>query len=645
MVKTFKLILSVTFFISLSQSLVSFRESESSILKYCKKQTSVLNSSLLELDTMCNSYSSTSPESKNLILSQIHKCRTALKCLDIWYRYLKPIQYKRIHGALPVEWEVEVHEKWENPYKREGFGLLLAEQQIADGTATVESLSALIMPAIKTAEQFDTDSIYDEIKNPKNQLFALRLHLLNLSSIYTTGFECTDTSRIIPELKSMIHETAAQLQLCVNDLKFEGHPFLHEFEKLLSAYTQLDKYSSRLNDNYADFEHDVFILQVNKVYEICANAILNLNLRSQNLQDFSINNKATSLFSDDLYMAQNTWGIYGGITNQADQAEIISLGRDLFFDPILSVNNKRSCASCHKPEEFYTDKNPQNSLMLDSTNRLGRNTPTLLHAHKNHLLMQDGKFYSFQDQVAGVITNPVEMGSTEKSVMAKIYSVSKYKNTLKKMSAKIPGADKPGILHVSSAITSYLGKLGSTTNPFFHALKAGQLSATTKQGFNLFMGKAKCGTCHFFPYFGGSKPPFTSSEFEVIGTATDSVNTKISADLGRFAIHAAQEMKNAFRTPMLLNVAHTAPYMHNGAYKTLDQVLNFYNAGGGNGVGLNISNQTLPADSLRLSVQELQSIKVFLNSLSEQQPVDNHPEPLPESKQKQLKYRKTGGAY
>jgi cytochrome c peroxidase len=159
------------------------------------------------------------------------------------------------------------------------------------------------------------------------------------------------------------------------------------------------------------------------------------------------------------------------------------------------------------------------------------------------------------------------------------------------------------------------------------------------------MGKAQCGTCHFVPQFNGTKPPYISSEFEVLGVPSDTNYKALSEDLGRFEVHPVKEMHRAFRTPSLRNVTKTGPYFHNGSFKNLNQVLDFYGAGGGQGKGLKIENQTLASDSLHLTKLEKQKLLAFMRSLSEEIPVEAPPKFLPPSKDKTLKTRKPGGIY
>ena len=122
------------------------------------------------------------------------------------------------------------------------------------------------------------------------------------------------------------------------------------------------------------------------------------------------------------------------------------------------------------------------------------------------------------------------------------------------------------------------------------------------------MGKAKCATCHFFPLFNGSVPPlYNETESEVLGVPSQNTtqNATIDSDLGEFLITKAPLKKHAFKTPTVRNSAITFPYMHNGVYQTLEEVLDFYNRGGGSGIGITTENQTLPTDKLNLTKSEI----------------------------------------
>jgi cytochrome c peroxidase len=159
------------------------------------------------------------------------------------------------------------------------------------------------------------------------------------------------------------------------------------------------------------------------------------------------------------------------------------------------------------------------------------------------------------------------------------------------------------------------------------------------------MGKGRCATCHFVPYFNGVKPPYIGSEFEVIGTPEDTAFTKLSVDRGRYMVNPAPETMNAFRTGSLRNNQYTKPYMHNGVFNTLEEVIAFYDAGGGTGKKLTVNNQTLSGDSLKLSPLEKKQLISFIHSLNENIIFESAPAALPPSSDKELNKRKVGGQY
>ena len=134
------------------------------------------------------------------------------------------------------------------------------------------------------------------------------------------------------------------------------------------------------------------------------------------------------------------------------------------------------------------------------------------------------------------------------------------------------------------------------------------------------MGKAKCATCHHPPLFNGLLPPeFEETESEVLGVpeTTDTLNAKLDSDLGKYLFTRSAIHKYSFKTPTIRNIELTAPYMHNGVFKTLEEVMDFYNKGGGKGLKIAPGNQTLPFDKLNLSKKEQTDIINFMKSLTD----------------------------
>ena len=335
--------------------------------------------------------------------------------------------------------------------------------------------------------------------------------------------------------------------------------------------------------------------------------------------------------------------------NIADSAYIneqAELGKNLFFDPVLSGNNKRACASCHKPEFAFSDTVAKNQD-YNMTGSLKRNTPSLLNVMYQKNFFHDGRSLQLEDQVSDVLHAKNEMNSLPEDVIKKLRQSDEYlalfKNAFKGKSDTIIT-----FYAVLKAISEFEKTLVSLNSKFDKHLKGNKkvLNQNEINGYNVFSGKALCGSCHFLPLFNGLVPPiFNDNEFEVIGTLVDPNVKEIDSDSGRVLITKKNIHTFSFKTPGIRNTESTFPYMHNGAFKTIDQVIDFYNKGGGSVSKQKIVHQTLPFDSLQLSQKEKEDIKAFLLSLSDNPFKNIAPKKLPEIKDPLLNKRKVGGEY
>jgi cytochrome c peroxidase len=176
---------------------------------------------------------------------------------------------------------------------------------------------------------------------------------------------------------------------------------------------------------------------------------------------------------------------------------------------------------------------------------------------------------------------------------------------------------------VEHALADYVRTLTPFNSPFDHYINGDHtaLTALQKRGFNLFMGKGQCGTCHFAPLFNGLTPPlYNRTEFEVLGTpmTKDLLHPVMDTDQGRYSFFRIGFYERAFKTPTVRNAAVTGPYMHNGALDNMEQVLDFYDKGGGNGIGMTLSNQTLATTQLNLDTTEKKAIISFMEALTDE---------------------------
>lgn len=582
------------------------------------------------------------PSAISAIKTQLLNTRKHLKGLDLWFRYLEPTVYKMLNGPLPVEWETEVFEKFEKPYKRNGAGLTLAALYLEEETVNKDTLAQLIRSGLSAMDTYAADSITSQLNSYHHFYLCNRLFLLNLAAIYTTGFECPDTSMIVPELRSMMEAVAATYQTFNT-----GFPATPLPDAYIDRFNNAIEFVCKQPADYSAFDHFSFLKDyINPLFLLNQQLINQYHVVSKSLIDFSLNKKEITIFNKSLYNGQNSKGIFLRVTDRDALASIDHLGRLLFYDPILSGNNLRSCASCHKPTEFFTDTLTPTALQFNRREVLSRNTPTLVNATFNHLIMLDGKHISLQNQTKDVITNPGELACTEREVMEKVLSCNEYKSGFKALLKYTPQEKEISFEHIVSAITSYYARFSNYYSPFDEAMNSNKpLNAAAIKGFNLFMSKAQCATCHFVPQFNGVKPPYIGSEFEVIGVPEDTAFQQLSNDKGRFEINPAAETLHAFRTGTIRNAARTAPYMHNGIFRSLSEVVDFYNNGGGAGRKLFIENQTLSAEPLQLTDEEKHNLLQFIISLNEDVVIETAPQQLPVSKIKALNTRKPGGEY
>lgn len=294
--------------------------------------------------------------------------------------------------------------------------------------------------------------------------------------------------------------------------------------------------------------------------------------------------------------------------------EKIELGKKLFFDRRLSGDGTTSCASCHDPEKAFTDAS-EISLSYPTTRNF-RNAPTLINSAYAKHLFWDGRAKTLEEQAEFPIMSPFEMNQNLDFVEEEIRVVPEYREAFK----KIFGQDV-NIKLIAKAIAAFERTLVSKNAPIDRYLKGQKnaLSTEAKKGLKIFTGKGKCIECHYGSYLSDQKfhalmvpenPKYANEEkFIVTRRYVAKINKypdymNIKEDLGRYFKTKKQRDYKAFKTPTLREVAKTAPYMHNGIFKNLDEVIEFFNKGGGKG------NKALKP--LNLTEDEKSALKTFL---------------------------------
>lgn len=323
-----------------------------------------------------------------------------------------------------------------------------------------------------------------------------------------------------------------------------------------------------------------------------------------------LNQFATSIFSDSLFQLS----FFSPNSRYQVTPQRVLLGKQLFYDSILSPTSRRTCASCHNPARAFTD-GLITAKAISPTGSIKRNSPTLLASAWQTKYFYDSRASTLENQLNSVVHNVDEMNGSLRNGIEKIVESESYSRQFKEA---YPNESQPVTeYNIANAISSYVRSL-SSLNTRFDRYMRGQEKLTPNEikGFNLFTGKAKCATCHFMPLFNGLVPPyFTETESEILGVPASRKLSVIDDDLGKFNFTRSNIHRHAFKTPTLRNISHTAPYMHNGVFETLNEVMVFYNKGGGAGLGIRNINQTLQPDPLHLSNTEMRNVIAFLKTL------------------------------
>lgn len=277
------------------------------------------------------------------------------------------------------------------------------------------------------------------------------------------------------------------------------------------------------------------------------------------------------------------------------------LGQQLFFDKGLSLDSSLSCASCHIPTYAFSDTV---ALSKGYQGRLGlRNAPSVMNMKFRDLMFYDGRAASLRDQVHFPISDPNEMNLAYEVAIQRIAANPVYAKAIMQLYQSLPNAS-----NIADAIASFEETLESSETPFdrFMSGDTNAISESAKRGRELFLGdKAKCFDCHF-------GPDFTGDEFRNIGL----YNGKEDKDAGRFNVTKDSADLGKFKVPGLRNIGVTGPYMHDGRFKTIEAVINYYN--NPSAFVKNPKNiDPLLQAPLNLSKEEKEDLKNFLLSLTD----------------------------
>ncbi len=580
-------------------------------------------------------------ENKKSIVNKYNQLRVAFKSIEFIWEYTDPIYVKDYINGAPLP---KLDKSAPGILVLQPRGLQVLDELLFEEDWNIENISE----QAKLLYQAINDYNFPAKINDRIVFEALRVELIRSFNLGVTGFDVPASERSISDAivifkqldktiecyKSRIENVDPNLY---KNIAFKFNLGLKQLNSNFSFdnFDRLNFLKEVINPLFSDLLTAQHLLGIETIYEATTGT------------KFALNFEATNLFSNHILNAD----YYVNLPQNLSSSKLDNLGKLLFYDPILSASNERSCASCHNPQKGFADGEPK-SLAFGMKGRIDRNSPTLINSVYSERYFHDLRADALEDQMEHVVVSEKEFNTNIFEVVSKLNQSEEYLNLFKEI---YQNESVPINKHtIAFAITSYVKSL-SGYNSFFDKYVRGEsneLSASAKRGFNLFMGKAACGTCHFAPNFNGTVPPlYNESESEVLGVPENPYNKilVIDNDEGRIAAklkEGAPFYRYSFKTPTIRNVALTAPYMHNGSYKTLQDVMDFYNKGGGSGIGINVPYQTLPADPLNLNKQEMKDIISFMESLTDTSGLTSVPLSLPKfDNRNEWNQRKIGGVY
>lgn len=526
--------------------------------------------------------------------------REAFKKAEPYASYLNPEVGHRANGpALPIY-------KDDNGKVLNPVGFQKIEESIYDQETTKADFEQELY-ITKGMLEVLKNGIQKRELNPQRFFIATHQQLFRIVSLAIAGFD-TPVSHL------GINESKVSLESLKTVYESTIQPIIQNKNKSLDADFQnnISKAIQFIEQN-KDFDtFDRFTFTRDFMNPITRNWV---DIRKTSDIWESVNTEPFN-FDAPTFFENNTFNLtfFTPAVNRNPTEKQIALGEKLFSDPKLSTNGAMACITCHVPSKGYAD-----GLKVNADNNgkpLERNTPTLINTVFQKSFFLDGKANSLLDQISLVFTNEKEFNSNVHEFSDAILKDSTYKTLFKDAYGNISKNNKD----VIKAISSYISTLNSFNSKFDRNIRGEENTFTEEEklGYNIFMGKALCATCHFMPLTNGTVPPFfNETEKEVIGVPETTENKKLDDDMGFYWKFNEALHKGMFKTTTLRNTAITAPYMHNGVYETLEQVVDFYNKGGGGGLGFDLEHQTLPFDELNLTEKEQASIVAFLKTLTD----------------------------
>lgn len=590
-----------------------------------KKDMKELSSEIAAFNTLAIQFNSSNVSEKAL-KEGYKKLRMRFKKVSFLLEYLDKEAFDKSLNGAPLP---KIEPKVSDPVILKPKGLQVIDELMA-ASFTDEISKLLIENTRKLKADFTViHSFLLRQKLTDRQFFeASRQAVLRLTALGITGFDTPGTLLGVADATTVLSSLQTYFAVYKKELKnVSGLSYYNHLHKVLSKAQQHTKTA-----NFENFDRVTFIKKyANPLYKTIKD--IHVTLEYETIDEVSRYPLAVNYGADNIF--QDTFlnpYYYVSIAQDTLVKDAAQLGKLLFYDPILSKNNKMACASCHAPEKAFTDG--RKTSISNKGTPVKRNAMTL-----NYTVYASGFFYDLrtkrlEDQFEHVVFNEDEFNNNYQNIIVKLKESKHYQSLFTKAFPNQKNTISSNT--IDYALTAYvmgLNSFDSKIDTYF--LKENQaLTEQERLGFNLFAGKAACATCHFIPTFSGLVPPlYIDSETEVLGVPNHKdTPTVLDDDIGRGANGLTKEVapfyRASFKTPTLRNISKTAPYMHNGVFDTLEEVMDFYNNGGGAGQGMVIEHQTLAEDALNLTDHEIDAIIAFIKSLTDQSQVFR-PESIP----------------
>ena len=539
----------------------------------------------------------------------LSKTRLAYKEIEFLLEYYYPSFVEENLNGAPL-YHAEKYGTHPNVLPPEGLQVL--DEIIFSEEADVQKSEIAIL--CKTLENKSLEIRSEFTNRPfllAEVIEACKMELIRIFSMGLTGFDTPGSVNAIPEAISAMHS----MQMVLD--KQTGLVKRKLVRDIQSSFNEAIQYLNEHN-NFDSFDHLYFLKNyINPLYSKLGRLQQKEDLAPSVLFPTGRNTVSDNIFNADFLKPY----FFTELKASEDSPALKLLGESLFYDKSLSNTGEMSCGTCHQPELAFSD-----GLKKSESNIKGetvmRNAPTLLNAVYADRYFYDMRAFTLEQQAEHVIFNHAEFNTAYDVILQKLNSDEDYVQQFE----AIFGTQNIDRNSFSKALASYVLSLQSFNSPFDQYIRKERkdLPKDVKLGFNLFMGKAACATCHFPPVFSGLMPPYYSkNESEILGVLQNpfALKKEIDADSGRInnGLHYENTWiyEKSFKTPTIRNIEKTAPYFHNGAYPSLELVVGFYDHGGGAGLGLEVKNQTLASDPLNLSQEEKDALVAFMKSLTD----------------------------